>query len=304
MASMNRFEGHASTDDRHIADDCLAGRGFAPDRLSLAAFRVHIDADYARSLSALIETEIIPRMMVAHATEPVASAPLECVAVIGADEIRAFAPLVMQVEADALLGHVESILSRGVPFETVLVDLLAPTARLLGEFWEDDRCDFVDVTMGLWRLQEIVHEISGRRGTARSGADGGHRALFASMPGDQHSFGTIMIDEIFRSEGWQTDRLCEAQTTELLERIERDWFDIIGLTVSCDSHMGGVPEIIAAMRSVSKNPLVCVMVGGRIFSADPDLAMRVGADGTARDAKSAPHVASELLRERVAAPYS
>jgi methanogenic corrinoid protein MtbC1 len=48
------------------------------------------------------------------------------------------------------------------------------------------------------------------------------------------------------------------------------------------------------------------MVGGRIFSEDPDLAMRVGADGTARDAKLAPKVADELVRERerANAPFS
>jgi methanogenic corrinoid protein MtbC1 len=40
------------------------------------------------------------------------------------------------------------------------------------------------------------------------------------------------------------------------------------------------------------------MVGGRIFSADPDLAAQVGADGTARDAKIALKVAVELVRER------
>jgi methanogenic corrinoid protein MtbC1 len=40
------------------------------------------------------------------------------------------------------------------------------------------------------------------------------------------------------------------------------------------------------------------MVGGRVFSANPELAIHVGADGTAKDARSAPNVASTLVRER------
>lgn len=293
MATMNRY-----LEPRPPVDGVFAAHRSPPDRLSLPAFRMHVDADHARSLTTLIESEIIPRMMVAHATGLSSSGASEIGSAIGVGEIEAFAPLVMQIEADELLNHVEAMLTRGVPFESVLVDLLAPTARLLGEYWESDLCDFVDVTMGLWRLQEVVHEISARLPVAHAPTDILRRALFAPMPGEQHSLGTVMIDDIFRRGGWQTDRLCETQAAELLKRVEDDWFDIIGLTVSCDCHIGPVRSLIAAMRKISKNPHVCVMVGGRIFSADPDLATQVGADGTARNAKTAPRVAEDLVRER------
>ena len=293
MASMNRYEGHPSA-----SDGCIVERGFPPDAMNLAAFRVHLDSEYERSLSKLIEGEIIPRLMVAHADGSSQPAAMVTGTVITLQEVEAFAPLVMQVEADMLLHHVDAILARGITFESVLVDLLAPTARMLGVFWETDACDFVDVTMGLWRLQEIVHEMSGRLRAEHPATPGSRRALFASMPGDRHSFGTIMIDDIFRREGWLTERLTDAETADLLRSVENGWYDIIGLTVSCDCHIAQMRSTIAALRSVSKNPHVGVMVGGRIFSADPDLAVHVGADGTAGDAKSAPRVADELVRER------
>ncbi|WP_245584434.1 cobalamin B12-binding domain-containing protein [Novosphingobium acidiphilum] len=266
--------------------------------MGLSAFRARIDADYARSLTALIESQIIPRMMVAHSGATTSCTAVIADDVIGADEIAAFAPLVMQIEADELFAVVEAILARGVPMESVLVDLLAPTARMLGEFWENDTCDFMDVTMGLWRLQEVVHEITGGMTTGQTSADGGRRALFCPVPGDQHSLGTVMIDDIFRRDGWMTDRLCDPQTPELLKRAQAQWFDIIGLTVSCDCHIGPLRAIIAALRNISKNPHVGIMVGGRVFSANPELAVQVGADGTAVDAKSAPRVADQLVRER------
>eukprot|EP01037_Dinobryon_pediforme_P014363 gene14363-14487_t len=293
MASMNRYEGHSSA-----GDGCIAERGFPPDSMNLASFRVHLDLEYERSLSKLIEGEIIPRLMVAHAGEAPQTNPIVTGTVIALEEVEAFVPLVLQLEADTLLHHVDAILARGIPFESVLVDLLAPTARILGVFWDTDQCDFVDVTMGLWRLQEIVHEMSGRLRAEHPATPGSRRALFSPMPGDQHSFGTIMIDDIFRREGWLTERLTEPETADLLRSVEKDWFDIIGLTVSCDCHIAQLRSTIAALRSVSRNPHVRVMVGGRIFSADPDLAVHVGADGTAGDAKSAPRVADELVRER------
>jgi len=245
------------------------------------------------SLSNLVEREIIPRLVASYPVTGKLTAAGDS-GEITAEEVDAFAPLSLQVEADSLLDYVEAILRRGVGIDTLLVDLLAPAARRLGEYWEDDRCDFVDVTMGLWRLQEIVHELGARLPVERQ-AGPGRKALFASMPGDQHSFGTVVVEELFCREGWLTDRMAEASTPDLLERVAGEWFDLIGLTISCDYHIAPLPSVIAALRNVSRNPHLCVMVGGRIFVDDPALATRIGADGTAADAKMAVSMALELI---------
>lgn len=275
--------------------------GFGHEAGKLAAFQVAIDD--TQSLSSLIESEIIPRLLVAHATMAPAVARAnggspKTTSLIDGAEIEALGVLVMQVEADVVLAHIEGILARGITVDSVMVDLMAPTARFLGELWEDDRCDFVDVTMGLWRLQEVVHEIAARFPADRAHVLGGHRALFAAMPGDQHNFGTVVIDEVFRRDGWITDRLGDVETAELLKRVADDWFDIVGLTISCDAHTATLPSLIAALRNVSRNPQLCIMVGGRVFNAAPHLARQLGADGTAVDAKVALQVAAKLVRER------
>lgn len=81
----------------------------------------------------------------------------------------------------------------------------------------------------------------------------------------------------------------------MLERVAGEWFDVVGLTISCDYHIAPLPSIIAALRNVSRNPKLCVMVGGRIFVEDPSLAERMGADGTAADAKVAVKIAEGLV---------
>jgi len=218
-------------------------------------------------------------------------------ATIGQNEVIAFTSLVLTMEADVLLDHVERLIARGVPAETVLIELLAPTARRLGEFWEQDHCDFIDVTMALWRLQEVVHELAARVPATASGGMG-RRALFAPMPGDQHSFGTVVLDEIFTRDGWNTERLTEASTPDLLARLATAPFDLVGLTVSCDCHMRALPALIRAMRNVSCQPRLCVMVGGRVFNEEPGRAAQVGADGTAADARLAVVLANRLVAAR------
>ena len=285
MASLARI------DDRMAS---LRGPGRAPrlraDAPGLTTFRTLAAVEFDRSLSRLIESEIIPRLMMAHGPE----APAVCSQEIAEREIAALAPLALQVDADALLGCVEAILARGVTVDTLMVDLLAPTARLLGDLWESDALDFVDVTMGLWRLQEVVHEVAARR-PADGQPDHARRALFATMPGDQHSFGTVVVDEVFRRGGWATDRMNGPPTPELVGRVAQDWFDLVGLTVSLDAHVAPLKSVIVALRNVAKSPRLCILVGGRVFSADPQLAVRIGADGTAGDARRALRVADDLV---------
>ncbi len=251
-------------------------------------FRVQIAHD--ASLDRLIESEIIPRLIVARA--PVSAD--ETVPVTAA-EVEDFAPLALQVEADELIEHAERLLARGVTVDALLVDLLAPAARVLGEYWKADRCDFIDVTMALWRLQEVVHEITSRGPGTRPPSGTAHRALFAAMPGDQHGFGAMVVEEMFARAGWITDRLGDASLSELYDRVGTEWFDMIGLTVSCDAHTGALPAAITAIRTVSRNPRLIVMVGGRVFAEDRSRADAVGADGTAGDARAAVTVANDLM---------
>jgi methanogenic corrinoid protein MtbC1 len=251
------------------------------------------DPHGSRSLVGLIEGEIIPRLMIAHPADPVRPSP--GAPAITAEDIEAFLPLTIDAEAADLLQYAEGLLARGVAVDALLVDLFAPAARALGVEWEKDRVDFVAVTMALWRLQEVVHELAARLPGAHPAAHSRRRALFAPTPGDQHGFGALVIEEVFAREGWSTERIAAPRTLDLVERVAGDWFDIVGLTASCDALTASLPSMIAAMRSVSRNPQLRVLVGGRVFIEDPSLAARVGADATARDARLAVRVAAEMV---------
>lgn len=249
----------------------------------------------------LVEREIIPRLVMAHSSD----ALIEARSRVDADHITPeeaayFAPLAIDQGACALLDHVEVFLDRGVSVDTIFVELLAPAARHLGVMWEEDDADFVAVTMGLWRLQEIVRELSARVPVRGTGGDAPMRALFTVMPGEQHSFGTVMVEDVFRRAGWATQLITECDTSQLLAKVAGEQFDLIGLTVTGDCHCETVPSVITGLRSVSRNPHVVIMVGGRIFNEEPDLATQLGADATACDATQALDVARSLVDSFVA----
>lgn len=249
------------------------------------------------ALTFLIEGQIIPRLMCAHtAEERLQKAEFrDPAAQIEPAEAARFASLPLTMDADELLQEVEGFLDRGVPAEAIFVDLLAHSARRLGQLWESDACDFVDVTMGLWRLQEVMHEVAHAAPPPSSQRQNPPSALFSPVPGETHSFGALMVEEVFARAGWRSEVLLEPQRRELLKIIGENAYDLVGLTVSCDCLSAELKDIITAIRSVSKSPSTKVIIGGRMVNAHPELVEQCGADGTAADAISALTLAETLV---------
>lgn len=108
-----------------------------------------------------IEGEIIPRLVLALQSTP-AAATLEGAArsATGEDDVTEFARLVALHDISVASAYLSALLHRGVALETIYLDLLAPAARLLGEWWKQDLRDFTEVTSGLCRMHQLLHEFS------------------------------------------------------------------------------------------------------------------------------------------------
>lgn len=254
------------------------------------------------ALAGLIESQIIPRLLVACRNQSIRPGDISRDR-ISASQAEGFAAVVLRLEAHTLMEQVDGFIARGASVEAVLVDLLAPTARQLGLWWEEDACDFVDVTMGLWRLQQIVYELSARSPGKAPIFGQSRKAVFSVFPGSDHSFGTVIVEECFRREGWQTSLLTSATDHQLINMVAEQHYDVIGLTITREDEMAIAPSLIGRIRGRSRNPMLGVIVGGRIFTQSPELAMQIGADATAADAEQAVKRAEILLRvldERVA----
>ncbi len=252
-------------------------------------------SDPGDSVNSIIESEIIPRLLMAHSASD-RPAKAKRSRPINPDDASRFAMLPLRLEAASLLEEVDAFIADGASVETICLDLLAPAARRLGEMWENDECDFIDVTMGLWRLQEVMREIAARSPADLSGLAMPRSALFSPMPGDHHNFGTLMIEEVFSRGGWQSEALVKPERRELLDRLARQPFDLVGLTLSRDCPSSALTNLIKAVRNVSANPHIIVLVGGRMINENPDIAVEAGADGTGFDALAALELANSLVK--------
>nr|WP_315458778.1 cobalamin-dependent protein [uncultured Sphingorhabdus sp.] len=254
-------------------------------------------------LSLLLENLVIPKLIADRNHSGAAADPVEIPGAavysethkIAATDVEAFTIMSLHEEAHVLLSFVDDCLASGNSVETVFVELLAPAARRLGEYWTADSEDFVGVTMGLWRIQEVLRELTLRIPPAARPGNGQRSALFSPMPGEQHSFGTLMVAECFQRAGWDTDVLIEPTRSELTGKFAKRHYDLIGLTVSNDCSTSALSSLVTTIKAVSSNPHIKVLLGGRVINEQPELVRECGADATAHDAVSAVEAADHMV---------
>ncbi len=256
--------------------------------------------DWLGDLAQTIEAEIIPRLMLAHGG--VADAPQAAIgsASISAREIHDFANLVLAQDAGVVRRCVQAIHARGVGPKALCLDLLAPAARRLGELWEADLCDFTQVTLGLWRIQQVLHDVSPSFRSDLHSGESGRRVLLATLPGEQHTFGMSMVADFFRQRRWDVRLDTPGPRGEALRLLRAERFDLVGVSLGSETRVDELAEWIVAARRVSLQRDIVVMVGGPIFVSRPEWVPLVGADATARDASAAVDMAESLLPVRFA----
>ena len=268
-----------SDDDRDLPPE---GRP-EPDRYAAAVDeRPLAPVQVTAGLLRTIEGEIIPRLMLAHASDPAGLSPRPSHP--RQADINRLTELALGQDPDAALEFVRGLIADGLSLEAAYLELLAPAARGAGGAWEEDRCSFTDVTIGLWRLQAVMHELRGGGGPPARSSDEPRKVLLRLTPGEQHGFGLSIVAEFFRRAGWTVhDEISEAGT-DPVDNVRSQWFDLVGLSLSAERHVDTLARTIHAIRKASRNRHIGVLVGGAMFIQNPDWVARVGADAAAHDA--------------------
>lgn len=211
-------------------------------------------------------------------------------------QVEALAEACLRQRADAE-SLVQSWCSAGVDLEDVYLNGLAPTARLLGDWWTSDRIDFAQVTMGIHCLQQILYHYSPQFLSQTDRRANGYRAIFFSTPHSQHSFGTVMLTEFFRRSGWDVTSMTIQSDAEVLQELSRHRVDIAGFSICSDRGVEALRQLIDEARQASLNPQMQFMVGGPMVELDRDLLATLGADLMGGDARESQKLAYQHVRK-------
>jgi len=271
----------------------------AAEYVPIVARRPANETEVSEQLSRTIESEVIPRLMLAHRVDPGwAIEPAEEIAGASAGSIEEFARLVLQSDPGLATSYIEARRAEGVALDRIFLELMAPTARLLGEYWEQDVCDFTQVTIGLSLLQQMLRKYSPASSVDGEANAESRHALVMPAPGEQHTFGICMVEEFMRSGGWHVEHHPAKSSDEIVSVVRDNWYSVVGLSLSSEYFYATLGECISNIRRASRNSLVGVMVGGPFFIEHPELTKSIGADATAVNGPDAVVQARALVHRK------
>jgi methanogenic corrinoid protein MtbC1 len=249
-----------------------------------------------------IESEIIPRLMFAHRLTESPLTPVKiCLEKPSQAEVFALTQLLLKQDTLQSADFVEAMRKRGMMQECLYLELLAPAARSLGEMWEADACDFVEVTLALGRLHQLLRLLSlafrdqEQDQTTVPDRKRLRKVLLTTAPGEQHCFGLAIVAEFFERAGWGVWGSHQKMNQDLPAVVRSEWFDAAGFSVGCECRLDSLATGICALRSASLNDRIAIMVGGPLFVDHPEYAAMVGADASASDARQAVVEAERLV---------
>jgi methanogenic corrinoid protein MtbC1 len=171
---------------------------------------------------------------------------------------------------------IAKLLSEGHTPSTLLMELITPAAREFGRMWEDDTCDFFEVTLASGRLQTLIHEL--RDQMARTSLAEGRSVLLCGLPGEDHTLGLSILAEFFTLHGWSVSVGPPFLDADPAVLASQAWYDVIGFSVARDEAVIPLKHFVSRTRRNSLNKSVTIMVGGRAIDADPGAISLVGAD--------------------------
>ncbi len=249
-----------------------------------------------------MELELIPRLL-AHAMkhELPADWPTHATLTISAEDVDRFVDACLSHDEERCPTMISGFIEAGIPLDRLCLDLLTPAARALGEKWDEDEVDFVEVTLGLGRMQRVVRDLGRRVASDIPQPMDAGQAFLCAMPDEQHSLGLAMVAEFFVADGWGVTVGPPLGTEDVLHEVSAHWYDVVGLSAGILERIPRITEVIRDIRQASLNADLAVLVGGRAFVDNPVLVAQVGADASAPDAAQGPMVARTLVQARRAA---
>lgn len=237
-------------------------------------------------LARTIESEIIPRLMLLHReaaprrqpSEGLSARTLAVPNVESPAVAERFLRLLIDQPVDAAIDFVDDLLISDVPFERLVLEMLEPAARKLGRLWEEDVLSFVEVTIAMSRLQQLIRVYGPALAPDLDPDLDALRIFISAVPGETHTFGASIAEAFFIRAGWEVLAEVGLSRMELLERTRTEWFDVVGLTASCDASVSQLTGLVRRIREASLNPDVKVLLGGSAFLVEPAMALALGAD--------------------------
>ena len=175
-------------------------------------------------------------------------------------------------------------LNAGVPAKEILEKGLIPSIKTVGELYSKGEYFLPELLMSGEAMKaalELLRPILSRGDTPPAG-----KYVIGTVEGDVHSIGKNIVIMMLEGNGWEvTDLGVDISPEEFCSAVEKNDFQILGMSALLTSTMLKFAETINALKAAELRDKVKIMVGGApVTQAFAD---EIGADSYAPDAPQA-----------------
>jgi methanogenic corrinoid protein MtbC1 len=207
-----------------------------------------------------------------NVTLPLAVMPSEA-------EIDALCTALSSPDAGAAITLIEEAQRKGAGYESLYRFYLAEASQRLGTWWDEDKVSFYSVTIAAGRIYAILRILRLQKHLPTP--DLQRAAMFASVPGENHTLGIAIAADLARDRGWDVELFLGHGHEELVEVMSKRDTQLIGLSASTRRSLPALMKLIVALR-ISK-PKAKILVCGPIATSDYGFDGVTRADAAASD---------------------
>jgi methanogenic corrinoid protein MtbC1 len=194
------------------------------------------------------------------------------------------------------LRFLEARKAEGASFDALCLDYLGAAAVWMGRAWDEDRLSFLEVTVAVGRLYALMRAMRDPMQPVGPASGTPRRALFASVPGEDHRLGITLAADMFRTGGWDVELLTGCDHDTLVATAERLRPPVIGLSLSSEDRLAALARLVVALRLVASGSILAVAPPATMD--DAAVAAVIDTDLVIRDAT----IARAALDERLQRP--
>ncbi|GAA3304638.1 cobalamin B12-binding domain-containing protein [Dactylosporangium vinaceum] len=205
------------------------------------------------------------------------------------DAYDAYVQCLAAADEDGAIDIAGGLLHSGHDAEAVLLDLVAPAQRQVGEWWQRNEWSIAQEHAATHISERVVAALAAA--TPRRAATRG-RVVVACLDGEWHALPARIVAEVLRLRGWSVTFLgASVPVAHLVTYVHQQDVDAAALSCALSTRLPAAHLAVQAARRAD----VPIIVGGRGFGPDGRWARAIGASW-APDATGA----AALLDDRAA----
>ena len=186
------------------------------------------------------------------------------------EEINKLTNLLLDTEEGSFELAITVLKTHGASINYIVLDLIPTIARKLGKQWEDDSLSFAEVSIGVNKLERVIHKLDYLFQANQLDRQQNKAIFITVFPGSHHSLGSLIFANFLIFSGWQVHRPNQVNIDSIVYGVSSKMLQAVAISVATNEQLEQLPNLIDLVRQKSQNPKIIVLIGGPLYNKAPE----------------------------------